>query len=191
METDIINKIFPLTPKNSLLKYDSEGIWSISLPCDADKISKLIVSLFGSKLYILDGTSGIGGNVISFAKYFEKVCAIELNKERFDILKNNINIFELNNVFLINDDCNNYLNYNFDLYFFDPPWGGPDYKKKENLRFNLGNYSLNELINKIRTYNNNPIIFKLPNNYDLSEFSIFNYNIIKIKNYIIIIINFL
>jgi 16S rRNA G966 N2-methylase RsmD len=189
METDIINKIFPSIPKKSLLKYDSEGIWSISLPCDAEKISRLILNLFGSKLYILDGTSGIGGNVISFAKYFDKVCAIELNKERFDILKNNINIFELNNVLLINDDCNNHLNYDFDLYFFDPPWGGPDYKNKENLRFNLGNYSLIELINKIKNFNNKPIIFKLPNNYDLTEFSIFNYNIIKIKNYIIIIIN--
>jgi len=188
METNIVNKIFPLTPNRTLLKYDPEGVWSISLPCDADKISVLILKLFGSKLYILDGTAGIGGNVISFAKYFEKVCAIELNKERFEILKNNINIFKLSNVDLINDDCNNYLNKNFDLFFFDPPWGGQEYKNKENLRFNLGIYSLNDIIIKIKNYNK-PIIFKLPKNYDLSEFSNYNYNIIKIKNYIIIIIN--
>lgn len=189
METNIINRIFPPIPNKSLLKYDSEGVWSISLPNDADKISVLILKLFGSKLYILDGTSGIGGNVISFAKYFNKVCAIELNKERFEILKNNINIFELPNVILINDDCNNYLNKNFDLYFFDPPWGGQNYKNIENLRFNLGINSLNDIIITIKKSNNKPIIFKLPSNYDLTEFSNYNYNIIKIKNYIIIIIN--
>jgi len=189
MEKNIINKIFPITANNSLLKYDQEGIWSISLPNDADKLSLLILNKFGSNIYILDGTSGIGGNVISFAKYFNKVCAIEINTSRFEILKNNINIFKLDNVKLINDDSSNYLDDNYDVYFFDPPWGGPDYKNKSNLRFMLGNYTLKDIINKIKSYNDKPIIFKLSNNYDLTEFSNYNYNIIKIKNYIIIIIN--
>lgn len=189
METNIINKVFPSIPDSSLLKYDSEGLWSISLPCDAEKISLIILNIFGPNIYILDGTSGIGGNVISFGKYFKKVCGIELNKDRFEILKNNINIFQLDNIILINDDCNNHLNDNYDIYFFDPPWGGPEYKNKNQLRFNLGNYTLNELIKKIKDNNDNPIIFKLPSNYDLSEFSNYNYNIIKIKNYIMIIIN--
>jgi 16S rRNA G966 N2-methylase RsmD len=188
MDTNIINKIFPLIPNNSLLKYDTEGLWSISLPSDADKLSNIIINNFGSNLYILDGTSGLGGNVISFSKYFKKVCGIELNKERFIILKNNIDAFQLSNVILINDDCNNHLIDTYDLYFFDPPWGGPNYKNNENIRFNLGLLSLNNIIIKIRIINNKPIIFKLPNNYDLSEFSNYNYNIIKIKNYIILII---
>jgi 16S rRNA G966 N2-methylase RsmD len=184
MEKNIINKIFPPIPNNNLLKYDPEGLWSISLPDDAEKISLIILNNFGSNLYILDGTSGIGGNVISFAKYFDKVCAIEVDKTRFEILKNNIDIFKLNNVNLINDNSNNHLNNDYDVYFFDPPWGGQDYKNKVNLRFKLGDYTLHDLINKI---NNKPIIFKLPNNYDLSEFSNYNYNINKINNYIIII----
>ena len=188
METNIINKVFPLIPNSSLLKYDTEGLWSISLPYDADKLSSLILNIYGPNIYILDGTSGIGGNVISFAKHFKKVCGIELNKDRFEILKNNINIFQLNNVILFNDDCNNYLDDNYDVYFFDPPWGGPDYKNKNYLRFNLGNYTLNNLIKKIKNKRDKPIIFKLPCNYDLSEFSNYNYNIIKIKNYLMIII---
>ena len=188
MEINIINKIFPVIQNNLLLKYDTEGLWSISLPTDADKISLLIQNNFGSNINILDGTAGIGGNIISFAKYFNSVCGIEINKDRFDILKNNIKIFELNNVILINDDCNNHLNYKYDIYFFDPPWGGKDYKNKENLRFKLGIYTLNEITCKIKSIINKPIIFKLPNNYDLNEFSNYNYSIIKIKNYIIIII---
>ena len=188
MDTNIINKVFPLIPNNSLLKYDIEGLWSISLPSDADKISNLIINNFGSDLFILDGTSGIGGNVISFSKHFKKVCGIEINKERFEILKNNINTFQLTNVILINDDCINHLDNKYDLYFFDPPWGGPNYKQKDNIRFNLGIFSLSDIIIKIKNINNKTIIFKLPNNYDLSEFSNYNYNIIKIKNYIILII---
>lgn len=186
MEKNIINKIFPIILDNDLLKYDPEGLWSISLPNDAEKISLIILNKFGSNIYILDGTSGIGGNVISFAKYFNKVCAVELNKDRFEILKNNIDIFKLDNINLINDDSCNYLNNDYDVYFFDPPWGGQDYKTKVNLKFKLGNYTLYEIINKI---NKKPIIFKLPNNYDLSEFSNYNYNIIRINNYIILIIN--
>lgn len=188
METNIINKIFPIIENNLLLKYDTEGVWSISLPMDAEKISLIIQNKFGSNINILDGTAGIGGNIISFAKYFNNVCGIELNKERFDILENNIKIFKLNNVTLINDDCNNYLNDNHDVYFFDPPWGGKDYKYKEDLRFTLGIYTLNEITLNIKKIKNKPIIFKLPNNYDLNEFNNFNYTIIKIKNYIIIIL---
>jgi predicted RNA methylase len=189
MDIVIINKIFPMISDNKLLKYDTEGLWSISLPNDAHKISLIILSNYGSNLSIFDGTAGIGGNVISFAKFFNNVYAIELDKNRFEILKNNINIYQLNNIILINDDSNNHLYGNYDIYFFDPPWGGKDYKNKENLRLCLSNYTLNELINKIKNYNNKPIIFKLPNNYDLSEFSNYNYNIIKIKNYMLIIIN--
>ena len=189
METNIINRVFPLIPNNLLLKYDIEGLWSITLPYDADKISNIIINKFGSDLYIFDGTSGIGGNIISFSKYFKKVCGIEIDKDRFEILKNNVNIFKLINVILINDDCNNHLDNNYDLYFFDPPWGGPTYKNNKNIRLKIGQSTLTNLIIKIKNLNNKPIIFKLPNNYDLSEFSNYNYNIIKIKNYIIIIIN--
>lgn len=185
MDSNIVNKIFPIITNNKLLKFDKEGIWSISLPIDADKISLIILNKFGSNITIFDGTAGIGGNIISFSKYFNKVCGIEIDKSRFEILKNNINIFQLDNVNLINDNCINHLNNEYNIYFFDPPWGGPDYKNKEKLRINLGNFTLVEIINKI----NKPVIFKLPNNYDLSEFSNYNYNIIKVKNYLIIIIN--
>jgi len=188
METKIINKIFPITPAHLLLKYDMEGLWSISMPNDAKEISLIILNKFGSNINILDGTAGIGGNVISFAKYFNKVCAIELNTSRFEILKNNIDIYQYKNIKLINDDSINYLNNNYDVYFFDPPWGGPDYKKYNNIRLKLGNNTLTDIISKIKAHTMKSIIFKLPINYDLLEFSNYDYNIIKIKNYIIIII---
>lgn len=187
MEAYIINRIFPIIDNKLLLKYDDEGIWSISLPNDAEQISLLIKNNFGTNINILDATAGIGGNIISFAKYFNNVHGVEINKDRYDILENNVKIFGLNNVTLINDNCMNYLNSFYNIFFFDPPWGGRDYKYKKNLRFKLGIYTLNEIINKIKIIKKS-IVFKLPNNYDLNEFNEYDYNIIKINNYQIILI---
>jgi hypothetical protein len=73
-----------------------------------------------------------------------------------------------------------------DAYFFDPPWGGPDYKLKESISIKLSNKSLYEIVKIIRKYNNGLIFFKLPFNYNMSEFNEFNYNVNKIRNYLLV-----
>lgn len=178
-------------------KYDNEGLWSMTLPKDAEKISKIILKEFGNNLIILDNTGGLGGNIISFSKFFTFIIGIEINADRFQLLKANLK--SLNNILLINDNCiniliksnlynNNIINH-VNCYFFDPPWGGPNYKTLKNIRLTLGTYSLKKIIILIRDHiNNKPIIMKLPFNYDLSEFSIFNYKIYYIKNYLLLII---
>lgn len=188
MDLNIITKIFPLTEKYDLLSYDSEGIYSITLPNDAEEISSLIKNLLGNEITICDATAGIGGNTISFGKNFKKIISIELCKSRYKILENNVKVYNLVNIDLINDSCLNKLNLECSAYFFDPPWGGPDYKFKKSIRFKLGDLSLIEIIKKINQQSQKIIFFKLPNNYDLDEFNEFNYNINKIKNYQIITI---
>jgi len=185
MDFNIITKIFPYTDKYDLLSYDSEGLYSITLPSDADEISSLIKNLLGNEITLCDATAGIGGNTISFGKNFKNVISIELCKSRYNILDSNVKVYDLSNVNLINDSCLNKLNLDCSAYFFDPPWGGPEYKYKKSIRFKLGDLSLIEIVKKI---NHKIIFFKLPNNYDLSEFNEFNYNINKIKNYQIITI---
>lgn len=188
MDLNIIHKIFPLTPNESLLKYDSEGIWSISLPQEADLITNIIKKNTIKYNKIFDGTGGIGGNVISFSKNFNLVITCEINEERFEILENNINMYSINNVRSIHGDCLNNLesHKDVDAYFFDPPWGGPEYKFNTKTTIKLGEYKLIYIVKKIRLFNNSPIFIKLPSNYDLDEFSQFNYNINKIKNYLLI-----
>jgi hypothetical protein len=188
MDIKIITKIFPPTENYELLSYDSEGLYSITLPNDADEISSLIINLLGKEITICDATAGIGGNTISFSKNFKNTISIELCKNRFKILENNVKVYDLLNVNLINDSCLNKLNLECSAYFFDPPWGGPDYKFKKNIRFKLGDLSLIEIIKKINLNSPKIVFFKLPNNYDLNEFNEFNYNINKIKNYQIITI---
>lgn len=186
MESNIIQKIFPLFPdKENLPKYDHEGLWSITHPKEAEYISNLIKLEIGKESTIVDATAGIGGNTISFAKHFKHVISIELCKSRFELLSHNVQVYKLNNVTLINGDCLEKINVGSNGFYFDPPWGGPDYKHNKETKIKLGNFSLEQVVHKVKhEYENNILVFiKLPFNYDMSEFSKFNYKIDKIKNY--------
>lgn len=185
MNIEIINKIFPKIYNNNLLLYDDVGLWSITLPHDADIISNIIYKFIGYST-IFDATAGIGGNTISFSKFFKKVIAVENNITRFNILKNNINIIKTNNVKIYNDDCFNIINYNYNGFYFDPPWGGPNYKFEKNVRLLLNNITLFNIIKNIKKYTSKPIFFKLPKNYDLTEFENFNYRVDNIKKILLV-----
>jgi 16S rRNA G966 N2-methylase RsmD len=178
----------------SKIQYDNEGIFSITHPDDAETISKLIMGMFEnySNISILDGTGGLGGNTISFSKYFKNITSIELNKERCNMLENNVKLFNLSNVSVVNTNSVKYMYENllkYDVYFFDPPWGGPDYKKQTNLRLKIDLIELNIIVdNIIKQTSNKLIIFKLPFNYDFDQFSNYNYKLYKVNKYYIIII---
>lgn len=187
-----IHILFPYTENYNKLQYDEEGIWSITLPNDADKISKIIRKELHKNSIIVDATCGLGGNIISLSKYFKKVIGIEINKDRFNMLLNNIYLYKINNVFLINRDCINIinnLNFIYNGLFIDPPWGGPNYKLKKKLRLQLSLYNIIDIIRVVK--NINPIVkifIKLPYNYDLTEFYNMNYRIYKINNFILLVI---
>lgn len=186
MDYNIIKKIFPTTNNYQELKYDTEGLWSITLPKEAIIITSIIKSVLNSESILFDGTGGLGGNAISFCQSFKFVTICEINNERFQLLENNLNTFDVSNVNLINDSCLNHLNGSYDGYFFDPPWGGPEYKLNDKTTIKLDNLNLVDLVQKIRTKSASPIFFKLPSNYNLDEFNIFNYKIDKIKKYFLV-----
>lgn len=188
MNNDIKKKIFPPILNYQDLQYDEIGLYSITHPIDADLISNLIFDKIGYNSILMDGTAGIGGNSISFSKFFKKVISIELDSQRFNMLKHNLNIFNINNVISINDNFLNQINMDVSGYYFDPPWGGPDYKKNDLISIHIDNFSLYAIVKKIREFSSAPIFFKLPDNYNLKEFCKLNYMINKIKNYQIITI---
>jgi 16S rRNA G966 N2-methylase RsmD len=191
-----MKRLFPYTENHKNLLYDKEGLYSITPYIEADHISTLILNNFESSsknnLSILDGNGGLGGNSISFSKYFKNITTIELNKSRFEMLKNNVEIYGLSNITIKNCDSINYLfeNYErYDIFFFDPPWGGKSYKNYMSLSFMMGEYSLINIVEFIKNNAKNKlIIFKLPFNYNFKEFNKYNYKLYKIRNYYIIII---
>jgi 16S rRNA G966 N2-methylase RsmD len=201
----MLNELFPIKRKSDnndseefteydKLQFDNEGLYSITNYNEADYISKIIKSNFieTNKLSILDGTGGLGGNTFSFSKYFDNITTIELNKERFEMLKNNIKLYKFKNIELLNTDSVQYFykNYNkFNIYFFDPPWGGPNYKTLKNISLTLGSKSLIEITNFLKENTKDKIlVFKLPFNYNFLEFNEFNYKLVKINKYYIILI---
>ena len=69
------------------------------------------------------------------------------------------------------------------MYFFDPPWGGPDYKNEATIRLKLSDKSLLDIVKAAKKFNSNSFVsFKLPYNYDLTEFSEFNYKVFLAKD---------
>jgi 16S rRNA G966 N2-methylase RsmD len=195
----MLNKLFPKTDYTKI-QFDKEGLYSITEYYQADIISELILNNYINKenLSILDGTGGLGGNTISFSKFFKTVTSIELNINRYKMLLNNINIYNIKNINILNEDSIKYMFKNitkYDIFFFDPPWGGPNYKKIKNIRLTLSNYTLEYITNYTLKYitnklllSNKLLIFKLPRNYDFSEFNKFNYKLYKLYKYFLIII---
>jgi hypothetical protein len=189
----MINHLFPQIDYTKLL-YDNEGLYSITNPIEAEQISQSIKSDFINPNYIniLDGTGGLGGNTINFSQNFKSVTVCEINKERYLMLVNNINQYDLKNVKTLNNDSVNYLfdNYNkYDVYFFDPPWGGPSYKKYKKLNLKIGEYSLLDIAKFLKNKTENKLlVYKIPKNYDINEFFEFDYKLYKINKYYIIIL---
>lgn len=186
----MLNKLFPQTNYEKL-QHDKEGLYSITNYKEADIISTIIKNNFepNTNIKIFDGTGGLGGNTFSFSKYFKNVTTIEFNKERCNMLIHNVTHYKLLNVTIHNTDSVEYLlknKKNFDVYFFDPPWGGPDYKKHKQLRFKMGGYSLDVLAEKLEK--NKLLIYKLPFNYDFTEFNNLNYKLYQVNKYFIIVI---
>jgi 16S rRNA G966 N2-methylase RsmD len=185
MNNNTLKKIFPEPPNYNYngLKYDIEGLWSITHPKEAEYISQKIIDILKTtNLNILDMTAGCGGNMISFLKYFKHVTGIEINKDRYDMLKNNLNKYNYNNYSLLNDDCINYINNNYinnindyDVFFIDPPWGGPEYKKLDSIELYMSNIKIEDIINILPK--NKLIILKMPFN------AVFNININIIHEY--------
>ena len=192
---NLLKRIFPFENCNNLnnLKFDSEGLWSITHPQDADNISNDI-KLFekiGIKIdTIYDMTAGIGGNSISFCKYFKKVISSEIDQKRFDILKNNMNTYNFDNYKIYNDDSISLLlkmNTQIDAVFVDPPWGGPSYKQDKNITITMSNYKMDEIVKIISKYEYNNskikvISLKLPYNFDFDGFFLEISSLIKAKN---------
>lgn len=167
-----LKKIFPEPSSGNYngLKIDEEGLYSITHPKDADLISKTIIEILNTnQLHIIDMTAGCGGNMISFMKYFNSVTGIEIDYERFKILKDNLNKYPYKNYNIINDDANNINITNYDVYFLDPPWGGPDYKNNPNIQLYLSEIKIENFIEKLPK--EKLIVLKLPFNYNIDFFT--------------------
>ena len=164
------------------------GKYSLTSPKDAQIISDYIKSLIPSteidKIIVTDATAGNGGNTLNFAINFLKVNAVEIDKKEFDILEKNINNLEIKNIKVFNKDYLHLLNtLEQDVIFFDPPWGGPKYKKYKKIKLFLGKEKESNIVNITNKLKDKAkiIILKVPFNFDFLHFLKYN----KSSNYFI------
>jgi predicted RNA methylase len=163
------------------LKITDEGIYSLTKYMDSLAIIKSMENIIGEEnmegLTILDGTANVGGDTIRFAMNFNKVISVELNKENFEVLSNNVNVYNFSDkVELINGDITKFYNKLQllpDVLYLDPPWGGKSYKDfdEEKMVIFLSNMSLTRFIGNILLSPNKPkyIFIKLPINYNINS----------------------
>ena len=190
--------LFP--PKEGLdytkLKTTVEGSYSITRRRDAERILNVLRNIFKNmkQLTITDATACIGGDTINFAFYFGHVHSIEINKENFEVLENNVGAYGFNNITLHHADAVKLFQWNTHILYIDPPWGGKEYKKYVDLDLFLSDKRLDCWLEEILSRKNRPahIILKLPSNYNFKRFNfLINVNKIRpyqIRSYVLIII---
>lgn len=138
------------------LKLSNIGIYSMTRYEMANKICKIITKLMNTKkLVITDALANIGGMTTLLAKDFEHINACEIINLHADIIKNNLKVYGYDNkVNIINDDYFNVMyKLKQDIIFFDPPWGGPNYKEKEDgVILHINNVNIWCIINSLLKY---------------------------------------
>ena len=196
-DQDLFKKFFPNDKNINFrnLKLTNIGSYSITDPSTAQIISNIIKDFIKKdKIIITDANANMGGNSINFAKNFFKVNSVEIIPMHCDVLENNLKEYELNDK--VNIICDDYLDVMLDLkqdvVFFDPPWGGKNYKKIHNLKLELDNVNIVDIINELEKKTDTKlVVLRVPFNFDIIGFlrksNYANVNIIKIKglnNYI-------
>lgn len=176
-------RLFPyINNKSDLnkLKIDNDSITYITSKEFAEKISQIIIGhilkfeVEPKNIIITDAMAGVGGNAISFAKYFKHVYAIEIDEERSSFLENNLAVYNLTNTDVHNDSCLTYVPNILDhnIIFIDPPWGGKGYKTFINLKLKIDEIEIETICNNfmnLQLMKKVPelIVLKLPINYDI------------------------
>ena len=147
--------------------------YSVDRPEDAEYICKIIKSHLPNRkrLVVTDATSNVGGSAIAFAKNFSSVNAVELEDVHCKALQNNLKKYKLSKK--VNIYCQSYLDMmdelKQDVIYFDPPWGGRDYKNKYFMDLFLGNINMIDIIRQVKN-KTKLIVYKVPKNYNFFKF---------------------
>jgi 16S rRNA G966 N2-methylase RsmD len=189
---DIKYELFPVQKNVSMdkIKLTFESLYSVSRPKEAQQISDIIKRHYKNTKKVIDCTANIGGNTINFSKNFEKVVSIEIDKDTYEALENNVQLYKCNNVSFILGDYiellkekdRRIMNGDGNVYFFDPPWTGVYYKMYKNMDLYLSGVNVIDILPE-------KFVLKAPYNYNIIGLreKYPRIKIYKVSNYIVII----
>lgn len=189
-------RYFPFKNKvdYSRLKISKIGRYSISKASQADQISMHIANHIDrlhlghpSSMSIVDATAGIGGNTLSFMRYFHQVVAIEKDPIHFHMLKNNMAVYNFTEsaaLRMVNADFTHiYREFPGSVYFIDPPWNSDEewYSRKKDLMLFLSDTPIYHVVNLLFSLSTTRLVnLKVPHNFD------FNLFIKKVNNALVV-----
>lgn len=170
---EIYEKLFMQSSqiKYNKLRISNIGLYSIARPDMSLYISNIIKTDIGTNITITDALANVGGMTLRFASIFNKVIACEIIPLHCDILTNNLKIYSLNKK--VDIKCGDYMKImniiqKQDVIFFDPPWGGVDYKKAKYISLGINNINIVCIINNVLT-KAKYIYLLTPYNYNLQD----------------------
>lgn len=145
---------------------------------DEQALYSLTPQVLGSELAqrlpgktVVDMLCGAGGDAIAFARNGKSVTAIEQDPARLRMAEFNASIFRIGSgiKFVQGDALEVVQGLKAEAVYLDPPWGGPDYWKKE--AFTLSNFNPDGELLIAAAFQAAPtVLIKLPKNFDMGEF---------------------
>ena len=191
------------------LKLDDTAMYSVTDEITADEITALMVERIGNNksLAIVDATACVGGNLFSFARHYTKVLGVEIDNERYEILRHNWNVIfghhnekirgnsDTRTVEFLHGCCVELLKKRLPeerhpffqqdhVLFFDPPWGGVNYKSSAILEtLTLSNTPLIDVISMAFSKSRmcKAVVCKVPYNYDIGKFKKEDYTLFSLS----------
>jgi|GEM_PF-2548422 len=172
MQKDKRDFLFRYVPVDQryAIRYDDEALYSTTDQVTANKIAKEILRFVSKDSIVTDATACIGGSALALSKCFKIVYAIELDKDRYELLNYNMKLLKCTNVICINNDALKQCEIlRQDIIFLDPPWGGPEYKKETSIDLFISNIPFYEIcitLSKVCKF----IVIKVPVNFNQKSF---------------------
>ena len=178
----------------SLFNTNEESGYSSLLPYQVPQVVSVLREIMKGVncRLIIDATAHIGCDTINLARTFPSanIVSLENNPHTFKLLTSSIAAISMSTKldrhrfksihtdatkFFLTDDYQRSMgNTKADLIFFDPPWGGSDYRKEPKVQLSLSGKPISDIINEILTKGiSDLVILKAPSNFDIDGFTPF------------------
>lgn len=143
-----------------------ESLYSVTPHHQAMEVASIIHDWMKGRdmtdMSITDGTANVGGDTMALMSLFHRVRSIEYDKATYLFLKHNLETFVRINRHEKEIDARHgditdpkiIDSLGTSALFLDPPWGGPEYKGKDQVHLILGGEDFSQVVD--RALRNNP-----------------------------------
>ena len=159
-----------------------ESTYSSLLPYASKQVYVLLHARIGNFTDVIDATAHVGVDTVNFITRFGANCiSLEVNKDAYDCLVENVTTFggAFSPNHTIHCNCMDFLKEfkkKMDFVYFDPPWGGPGYRKEKSMMLYLEHkekkIAIHDVVNFVFKQGfTSTVVLKAPQNFDFQQFS--------------------